>query len=593
MTTDLHFSIGPVQTFVLQSRRTRDLWGSSYVLSYLSGHALIGARKAGGRRFRPDVENDALVKWIENPASGNPPLLGSIPNQFTLEIPDTVQARDVASAAENALLDAWNTVCDEVYNTFIAPISRFGVETEEIWKRQVHGFWEFQWVAANTDALEGLLSRRKRWRTHWVGEEPGDKCMVIPELQELSGHVRATASKLQDRFWDEFRANKTLGALDLRDHERLCAVALVKRLYPRIAQRTLGGKLDVKQWPSTLAVAAGPWSQRVIDTAPALAETYAQAVCEAVGRAGTLETAKTGGVSRLVKVPRTPVETFLELDPHWFHSLSIKTSKHLPEDARPVLRRQLEEITNATDPRGRLGAPPVYYALLLADGDELGKTVQALTSERVSAALARFMQKVPGIIQNHQGVTVYAGGDDVLALLPVSSALACASQLATAYQHAYQDEALPAPGKFPTLSAAVVFSHMRDPLNVTLEEAHRLLDEVAKEANGRNSLAVTVARSGGASLQWVSTWKRPGDGPSGMDSVALIHGLSEEFRSNTELSSKLVHGLRTLLGRLSGDDEWRPGRFSTLLGGVDAESLIRARGDPGQRESPGFRNGPG
>ena len=34
--TRLDISIGPVQGFVSQSRRTRDLWGSSYLLSFLS-----------------------------------------------------------------------------------------------------------------------------------------------------------------------------------------------------------------------------------------------------------------------------------------------------------------------------------------------------------------------------------------------------------------------------------------------------------------------------------------------------------------------------------------------------------------------------
>ena len=43
MTWELDLSIGPVQSFVAQSRRTRDLWGSSYLLSYLAAHAMRGA----------------------------------------------------------------------------------------------------------------------------------------------------------------------------------------------------------------------------------------------------------------------------------------------------------------------------------------------------------------------------------------------------------------------------------------------------------------------------------------------------------------------------------------------------------------------
>ena len=64
MTTRIDISIGPVQGFVAQSRRTRDLWGSSYLLSVLSAHAMCGAERAGGRIISPIVESDPLYEWI-------------------------------------------------------------------------------------------------------------------------------------------------------------------------------------------------------------------------------------------------------------------------------------------------------------------------------------------------------------------------------------------------------------------------------------------------------------------------------------------------------------------------------------------------
>jgi CRISPR-associated protein Cmr2 len=40
--TCLHFSLGPVQGFVAQARRTRDFWAGSFILSYLAGQAMLG-----------------------------------------------------------------------------------------------------------------------------------------------------------------------------------------------------------------------------------------------------------------------------------------------------------------------------------------------------------------------------------------------------------------------------------------------------------------------------------------------------------------------------------------------------------------------
>ena len=36
----LHFSLGPVQGFVVQARRTRDLWAGSFLLSRLALEAM-------------------------------------------------------------------------------------------------------------------------------------------------------------------------------------------------------------------------------------------------------------------------------------------------------------------------------------------------------------------------------------------------------------------------------------------------------------------------------------------------------------------------------------------------------------------------
>ncbi|NMB85726.1 MAG: hypothetical protein GYA29_05710, partial [Methanothrix sp.] len=55
----IHFTIGPVQGFLAQARRTRDLWSGSFLLSYLSGCAMAEIinpdRKWDGKIIIPDV----------------------------------------------------------------------------------------------------------------------------------------------------------------------------------------------------------------------------------------------------------------------------------------------------------------------------------------------------------------------------------------------------------------------------------------------------------------------------------------------------------------------------------------------------------
>ena len=62
----------------------------------------------------------------------------------------------------------------------------------KIRERQVKNWWEITWVVADSPSQ---LNYRKYWRSYLPTDEPGDKCMLISRLQELSGYVRAREEK--------------------------------------------------------------------------------------------------------------------------------------------------------------------------------------------------------------------------------------------------------------------------------------------------------------------------------------------------------------------------------------------------------------
>ena len=240
-----------------------------------------------------------------------------------------------------------------------------------------------------------------------------------------------------------------------------------------------------------------------------------------------------------------------------------KPARDTLED-RHTLDKLLQDLYAATDRKGtRVGQPPVFYALLLADGDRLGKLVSGLGGAVVSNALASFTGSVPRIVEQHRGVTVYAGGDDVLAMLPVPDALSCASDVADAYRAAFAGTAAK---NRATISAAVVFAHVRLPLRSVLDEAHRLLDAVAKDGNGRDSLAAAVLKPGGRHCQWVTSWTRPAGGET--NAATLIGSLVRELSGSAPeagLSGSLIYRLRETLTALCGGERWQPGTWARSL----------------------------
>ncbi len=576
MSMRLDISIGPVQGFVAQSRRSRDLWGSSYLLSFLSAHAMQGAQQARGRIVRPRVDDDPLYGWVAGqPDGADAPWIGSLPNHFVLEIDgDAQEAARVAKAALQSFTDAWEQVCTAVWEKFVAHAAQAGRGTAAIWKRQVNSFWEIVWTAAPADA-PGLLARRKHWRTHRLPDEPGDKCTVMHDFQELSGYVRAMSQetrKKQDEFWARVRGR--LGPLDLRKDERLCALALVKRLFPKVGNEALGWEVDTAHWPSTVYVAAVPWIRHVNDVAPQQASTYA----------GAVQRGAPPGVfhewrSCFPNLDRPHAGLFAKLDANYFQAGFVEDERlcplrgDAPDDTRVTLSRLLAEVCACQDESGReVGPPPVFYALLLADGDRLGQLVGTLGGERVGQALSKFTAAVPQIVKSHDGVTLYAGGDDVLAMLPVPGALSCADRLAETYAQTFAQVDQRAAA---TLSAAVVFAHVRLPLGAVINEAHRLLDDVAKESNGRDSLAACVMKRGGLHALWTTTWTRNGPQGNPAKAVESLLGLANRLGGDLGepgLSSALIYRIRETLGRLFGWSRWVPGSW----GAVPADLNLRA-----------------
>ncbi len=531
-----------------------------------------GAQQAGGEIASPLVEGDPLFERIRGNSSRDAPTTGSLPNHFVVKVEDKQRACRVAQAAVRAMRDAWTRVSHAVWERFVSHAANLGSGTEQIWQRQIENFWEVIWVV-HQPGERGVLERRKCWRSHHLPEEPGDKCSVMPDLQELSGYVRAREREKQDRFWQGIRAH--VSTLDLRENERLCAIAFVKRFFPKVAQEALGWEVDTVNWPSTVYVAAVPWLRDVVKYAPDKAKKYAEIVRQHAEKGVLSESPRP-----FEGLATAEVGDFLELDANYLHVSSVLNPRLTPlrQELANSQRRDLADFLQKriyekeTVQGKRLGAPSVFYAFLLADGDRLGKLVGDLGRDIVGKALAEFTQGVAKIVEKYDGVTIYAGGDDALAMLPVPSALECARDLAGGYKEAFRKQG-DLKGN-PTLSASVVFAHVRMPLRGVISEAHRLLDDVAKDANGRDSLAVGVYKRGGLHCQWVTAWRRNGD-----DAVGKVGEFVELLKSSDEagrLSVSLLFRLQEAISLACGWSDWRPGTWRATIGEIETRPLLRA-----------------
>ena len=169
-------------------------------------------------------------------------------------------------------------------------------------------------------------------------------------------------------------------------------------------------------------------------------------------------------------------------------------------------------------------------AVLMMDGDSLGKNMSDINKQDViTKGLADFTQKVPDITTENNGFLIYAGGDDVLAILPLEDAIPCATALRKHYNQCFKDTDLQT-----SLSGAIEFVHVKTSLTKILKDAHQLLDDIAKEKTGRDALAIRIWKPGGLQAQWAQPWEVAlFDTPDGSQKTYL-EVLADNFQKNDQ-----------------------------------------------------------
>jgi len=552
------FTLGPVQGFVAQARRTRDFWAGSFILSWLSSVAMASIQQQGGTVSFPQPDAHYL-DWLLDRADSHPPLQGSVPNRFKA-MTAHVGADFNPAQVQQSVAEAWASLANVVWDQDLE--SLVNDATRRIWKRQTAQFWEISWVISDKEG-GNFLDRRKQWRNLVSAPEPGHKCMMMDGWQELSGVESSSMAEVR-AFWSSLRDSGKSGMqTDLRDGEQLCAMAFIKRRFARhfhlVDCHLAGSEQRIVGWhlpsavPSVSFLAAAPWIAAAIRQAPPTAfEIFNQA---ASALSEYSELAHVGGdeheidiccVSDAVRQREGFLRRWAGLDGQVYFPTALQNINIFADQKKAdLVLKALQDLRKAA---GLKDLPSPFYAIVLMDGDQLGVQMGDLAKQQpISRALNAFTEKAGERVRQHNGFLVYAGGDDVLAIFPLEDALPAATDLRHCYQQCFVEHGA---GKVTsTLSGAIEFVHIRTPLTRVLQDAHQLLDRVAKDETGRDALAIRVWKPSGMAVEWSMPWEKLLD-PTG---VPVINQLVEQFASETNdtahFSSKFFYRAKQIIER--------------------------------------------
>lgn len=553
-----HFTLGPVQGFVAQARRTRDFWAGSFLLSWLSGVAIAEIQRQHGEVEFPIPSTD-YIDWIAGKKTkGDAPRQGGIPNRFkafTAKVPADFKGELLAKTVR----DAWLALASRVWKE--DKLDTFANEqTKVIWQRQHANFWEISWALTDDKNASALLDQRKNWRSHYAQPEPGVKCMVMDGWQEMSGAqtpgllAKGNPTILQ-MFWHDLRnfGPKSMKT-DLAVDEHLCAIAYVKRRFVRHFagfKAQLSDKLSVHGWelkpgmPSVSYMAAIHWLEQLVKH---ITSEQLHDLCDAAEAVNPDRDELNTRIRCLESIAKLRADVdnlnsellrnLLSLDGNLFFDHVQEHAKAYDYD-----EKKMEIFSHAlalcikTHAKKIPSAPSPFYAVLLMDGDSLGVHMSDKDNqEPISTALQAFTDAVPALVEQHNGFLIYAGGDDVMALLPLEDAMQCAQAIRQDYLSRFEAH----PEIKTSISAAIQYAHVKMPLGKVLADAHKLLDELAKDGAGRDALAVRVWKTGGMVLEWTQPWELVLK-----DGQIVVETLANEIaQQGTEFSGKFFYKIK-------------------------------------------------
>ncbi|MBO3458997.1 hypothetical protein G7B40_010215 [Aetokthonos hydrillicola Thurmond2011] len=370
-------TFAPVQGFIEKSRKLRDLYGSSFILSYIASAICCKATDLG--------------LWVVSPASIN--LTQGTPNQII------IKGNFPRQDAEEVLKSTWHGVT-QACRQWIEDNVDGNYSWQREWNLWTNYAWEFFWGQGETmSAARSNLNEIKRSRNwsaiNWTGESStlsGADAIAIPSL--CSTHPHSWNYQTQKTEIKEFYKNLSY-AVGKNFIEHI--IAQLKQNNKKIENRLIekygqGFILFVKdRFPK---ISQGERTELIHEYGAAIIDIDEElSIPELIKRLITLE---------VISVP-----------------LGIAT-EDIPETFRDLNRLNNKKNQSTIEPDNR------WSGWFQGDGDKAGEYLKSLSNKQdanpdndthdFSMAMLKWGEESlkPSLNYTGKGRIIYAGGDDFL-----------------------------------------------------------------------------------------------------------------------------------------------------------------------------------
>ncbi|MHB1619622.1 MAG: type III-B CRISPR-associated protein Cas10/Cmr2 [Sulfuricella sp.] len=480
----IEVSFGPVQGFIASARRSRDLWAGSYILSEVARAAGNSLIESGAKLIYPA---ESRVRKEDRNEDSN------LSNMLLVRLPDADEKK-AGEAATKAIAAGKDK------------LKKFGIDALEEWEKAGISLRDDLFGLQVKDALEGYaawaridsytVSYQCLKTTFAARKNTRDFAFMSPVGSPWAGMPKNSFDGLRESVLPEGITEKQRRRFGLSVNEQLDALGAIKR-------SRLGGMRE--KFTALTRMAAHGWLKELSEKE---LKTLGEAYKPLVGL--YLATRANGNENAYENFPYDAALLYPE------RLEREKKDAQSGLDAVEALKKFEQAIEPIWNAHGR---PCPYAVLVVADGDRMGKFVDAAKikedHEAITQAVASFADQVPDIARNHGGHSVFNGGEDLTVMFPLSGVVEGARALFKAFDDSMREIAKRLLGdKFeterPTLRVGAAICHVMEPL--------------------------------GMIRRWADAAEKFAKGEAGTDGQGNALGLVLHIRAGHEISSRISFG---------------------------------------------------
>lgn len=489
------FTIGPVQGFIAQARKTHDLYAGSQLLSFLCHRAietfLQKSQPYGGEIILPftaNIEDKIPNRLVGKIACGNAQVL-----------------EQIGSATETAVREALTKAAQEIFTKVKMNPSVFNIAMAQV-EKLPEIYWLFVPVEddryANAynqgEKMMGAIKNLRAFSQIQPEGEAGRKCIVDGErnvvvYRKMPGETN-TLAKLHYQSLDTLKEyvhilehydEATEKIFNLEYGEGISALTYLKRKYlrnPHLFQSTAGIAL-----------------KHICDEEQLLYDAYEKLIDDNLGH--------------------TNDQLYYRENLNKKGLRYALNEKKDPDVILKSLRGKLSELEEAAKAKYLVFLK--YYALISFDGDNMGEwfSGENLLDQKDTEAFHRELSKQLHAFSvestkflDKYGKTVYAG-EDFLGFINLTSLFRVITELQQIWNTLVHDKISASfkikPDKKLTFSAGVVIAHYKEPLGFVLKrvrEAARAAKEL--EPGKKNRFCLVAMKHSGSELQCIYSFEK-------------------------------------------------------------------------------------